>query len=68
MTRKDYELIAKAIKDARAQVPSNNASAHAVMDVLAINLSNALFNDNTRFNSDRFIKAAEGPGYPESVS
>ena len=54
MTRKDFELIAKAIRDQRDQpVPDP-------LDALAYRLASALFNTNPRFDRERFLKACGG--------
>ena len=50
MTRKDYELIARAV---------NKSSRHAyidgkTIDIIVKELSNELSNDNNKFNSERF--------------
>lgn len=52
MTRKDYILIAKAIKDASSApgfAARNSFVTHALADALA--------KDNPRFDRDRFMKA-----------
>jgi hypothetical protein len=62
MTRKDYELIAAAVKvsyDGYAHLPAQVQAIHSV----AISLSVALRSDNPRFDSDRFLVAC---GIPES--
>lgn len=55
MTRKDYVLIAAALKDARASTPEAN---HVGVDVAASNIAHALARDNPRFDRARFLKAA----------
>jgi len=52
MTRKDYELIAKAIRCASAApgyAARNSFAAFAIADALA--------SDNPRFDRERFLKA-----------
>jgi hypothetical protein len=55
MTRKDYELIAAAIKDASRYM--NESQAAQVRHSFAV----ALKPTNPRFNVDRFLKAAGQP-------
>jgi len=55
MTKKDYELIAAAIKDNREYDPME-CYAEALDDV-ARSLATALQRDNPRFDRDRFLKA-----------
>jgi hypothetical protein len=66
MTRKDYELIAKAIRDARAKVAHESDNRKEVMDganagfyELAVILSNEFFMENPRFDENRFMVATE---------
>jgi predicted secreted Zn-dependent protease len=56
MTRKDYILIAAALKAARKydECPADQA----VCDNVAQELANALARDNPRFDRERFLKAA----------
>lgn len=55
MTRKDYELIAAALKDARLPDPS---SQHAIQHELCCkDVAYALQSDNPRFDRTRFLKA-----------
>ncbi len=54
MTRKDYELIAKALKTARGSVKDEFAIHH---DIAAYSLANALRNTNDRFDHGRFLAA-----------
>jgi len=56
MTRKDYELIAKAIAEAFEWEQGKTEREHAISRVAHI-LANSLRNDNPRFNEDRFLKA-----------
>jgi hypothetical protein len=55
MTRKDYVLIAKALKDARNEAP-NGGSRFAVGNA-AEKIALALQADNPRFDSQRFFDA-----------
>lgn len=52
MTRKDYELIAKAVKQA-----GERTTGIAGVVQVAAELANALQTDNPRFDRERFIKA-----------
>jgi hypothetical protein len=56
MTRKDYQLIAAALKDAReANVVYTNGEH--VTDLCAVRVANALESDNPRFDRARFLAA-----------
>jgi len=56
MTRKDYRMIAKAIKDNK--IYSNNSTRKILkMDNLINDLCYELKKDNKLFNKDRFIEA-----------
>lgn len=62
MTRKDYSLIAEAIKQARMFELSNGSKSHilyreAVIDTVVSCLKIALKNEGYRFDSDKFVKA-----------
>lgn len=57
MTRKDYELIAAAIKNQREDFAHNKSSVAAV-DATANRIANALSRDNLRFDRRRFLDAA----------
>ena len=66
MTRKDYELIAKAIVDTRAKVAhesDNNsqlmAGANVALYELSVILSQKFFDENPRFDENRFMVATE---------
>lgn len=63
MTRKDYELVAKALKSQRENVFSSSAISCRVLDEAAEGIAAhfALLNDN--FKKDLFLEAA---GYGES--
>ena len=56
MTRKDYEVLAAALADARPTANENKAwhSQHCI-DALAV--ADALARDNARFDRARFLKA-----------
>ena len=61
MTRKDYVLIANALRAAMISTPSNNG-AHAWNNgiwMASIELADALQSDNPRFNRERFLNACE---------
>lgn len=57
MTRKDFELIAGVLRDARSHAPPDRP-----LDYLTGAFANALSRNNARFNADRFMRAA---GHPE---
>jgi hypothetical protein len=69
MTRKDFELIAAAIRDARPLTPVNECStetgrhrlqaAHAALDNAATFLAERLQQQNPRFDRARFVAACE---------
>jgi hypothetical protein len=66
MTRKDYELMASAIRDARAKVAhesDNNSDlmrgANVALYELSLILSGRFFDDNPRFNDNRWMIATE---------
>ncbi len=56
MTRKDYVLIAEALKKARP-TPSDYNSAHVQFRADVTLIADALANDNPRFDRERFLKA-----------
>lgn len=56
MTRKDYVLIARAIRQARNEYDDIPIGISCV----TLHLANALERDNPRFDRDRFISAATG--------
>ena len=65
MTRKDYNLIAKRIRDLiNRRVESGDFNALEALDLSAfvVNLSNDLKRDNQRFDKARFIEACKGDG------
>lgn len=60
MTRKDYVLIAEALKHARDQIPATGE--HVAHELLgnsssARSIANALADDNPRFDRARFLQA-----------
>jgi len=55
MTRKDYILIAAALK---AAYDETYHTVHAGIDAAAVALADALGRDNPRFDRERFLKAA----------
>ena len=61
MTRKDYELIAKALKLARDNLTQGQDSTALVCvgicNVNAIRVADALANENPRFDRERFLEA-----------
>jgi hypothetical protein len=66
MTRKDYTLIAQAICDARAKVahesdnnPEVMRGANVALYELAVILSGRFFDDNPRFDDNRWMVATE---------
>lgn len=61
MTRKDYQLIADALRHARPLAPPSTSilrAAHYTLDSAARHLAEALALDNPRFDRERFLKAA----------
>ncbi len=59
MTKKDYELIAKAIRRAEAQ---NQLTVEDVLSAVRGELADALATTNPRFDRDCFIKACTTGG------
>jgi hypothetical protein len=58
VTRKDYELIAAALKDAREDCIANHETTIVLgVDDAARRLSRALASDNSRFDGHRFLAA-----------
>jgi len=57
MTRKDYQLIAGAIRKTRKDL--RNREADLVLDRLASDLNNALCLDNPNFDSNKFFEAQD---------
>jgi hypothetical protein len=64
MTKKDFELLAQALRWAREDdLQYRDLSATDVAethDLVATHVANALASTNPRFNRDRFIAAAGG--------
>lgn len=59
MSRKDYRLIAEAIRATHERFPQDSREAD-VIESLARTLAASLATDNYRFDRDRFMKAAIG--------
>lgn len=63
MTKKDYELIAKAIRDTQARINAGSIAKNSLLDQLrgvrrtAAHLSDALAVENPRFDAGRFLAA-----------
>ena len=57
MTRKDFELIAAALKAARTIYPVERADALQQSEDDAFAIANALAQDNLRFDRSRFLIA-----------
>jgi hypothetical protein len=55
MTRKDFELIAVTIKDARAITA--NALEKDLLNILANRFAAVLAGTNAQFNRDKFLRA-----------
>lgn len=54
MSQKDYEMVARALRDAKGDV----ADHMGALDYAATRLANAFEEDNRRFDRARFLKAA----------
>ena len=60
MTKKDYERIARALKQAAANITDaglTDHSAHVAWNECAATLADALAEDNPRFDRARFLAA-----------
>lgn len=61
MTRKDFELIARALRDARPAVTSRNEEMTrerlSALNTAAELMASELASTNPRFNRERFLKA-----------
>jgi hypothetical protein len=57
MTRKDYVLIADAIKNSRDNWEGFTPEAQEAIDGLARSLASKLAGDNPRFNRETFLTA-----------
>lgn len=62
MTKKDYQLIAKVLRDERDHPASGGAAVQNTVDRLAHSFCTALRADNPRFDYKRFLEAC---GVPE---
>lgn len=60
MSRQDYVAIAAAIRNVVDLDPSEVAVA--TLDLVTLNIANALEKDNPRFDRARFLEAALGEG------
>jgi hypothetical protein len=61
MTRKDYILIAAALKEAAADILNKECPVQDLLDgkdYAAEHIADALARDNPRFDRERFLKAA----------
>ena len=56
MTRKDYVLIAEAIKDTREEYALTDSAVNTLSALVAV-ISSRLENENPRFDVERFEKA-----------
>jgi hypothetical protein len=56
-TRKTFEAIATAIRDARGDI---TPSAQAAVDLVAENIAEVFAEDNPRFSRERFLAACDG--------
>jgi hypothetical protein len=59
MSKKDYELIAKAIKTALENDATEHMEAQKAIRITRKYLIDALQETNDRFNTDRFVAATE---------
>jgi hypothetical protein len=57
MTRKDYELIAAAVAEARNDEGSDYSTFDEAVDAVAERIASALRSTNPRFDVSRFLKA-----------
>ena len=57
MTRKDFELIARAIRLTRLEIGHISPEQNYALDLAAINLGDALRGTNPRFDLERFTSA-----------
>jgi hypothetical protein len=62
MTKKDYQLIADALKLARSYYGEGDGAYLAGITTASLTLATALRDTNPRFDSDRFLEAC---GVPE---
>ena len=59
MTKKDYELIAEAIRQARDETTDAGEHPQTAINRVALCLARVLGHDNPDFNRDTFLAAAE---------
>lgn len=57
MTKKDYILIAKAVKEARDDVQNAPHNEKYIVSTVAFALARELEKDNSRFDRQKFIEA-----------
>jgi hypothetical protein len=67
MTKKDYELIAEMIREARRETETTPMAAMEAIDNLTLGLSVALRQDNPRFDHVRFVAACKGEDSTDSA-
>lgn len=58
MTKKDYELIARALSAARQDVGRVDCTPVQALHLAAARIGRALATDNPRFDMGRFLEAA----------
>ena len=65
MTRKDYVLIAKAIREVRKEFPQRYfeeleiTKSKAIIDIIVATLSDRLAEENPRFDRAKFVEASK---------
>lgn len=57
MTKKDFELVAAAIRESRRLAGSGNLDRQNTIDQTVEELATKFSNENPRFDRERFIKA-----------
>lgn len=62
MTRKDYELLAKVLRESVVHRVDGLGRAYLRKSTLVTDLVVALAEDNPRFDSDRFVEACGSVG------
>lgn len=60
MTRRDFQLIARTLKEARTPAGINAPRAHVESNALVLALAKALAGTNPKFDHDRFVSASGG--------
>lgn len=55
MTKKDYNIIARAINQVYSE--HKNTISQGAINEIVVNLINEMHNDNSRFDEDKFRKA-----------